>query len=91
MGMVAAVGICLRCFSSPVGAVRLLLSCWLRRYLRPCEQMLAHVPLLRAVCFHVSMLISKAFNETSSVRLCSAFSGLLGSASRVAVHHRSVS
>ena len=61
--------ICLCCFSSLVCAVQLLLSCWLHRFLCPCEQNddVHYFPLSHAVCSHVTMLMLKAFSETFSV------------------------
>ena len=81
--------ICLCCFSMPVCTVQLLLSCWIHRFLHPCEQMsatsLCHVqsaPKCWCWCWRPSTRLL--------VHLCSAFSGLLGSTSLV-VHHRTVS
>ena len=83
-------GICLCCFSSPVCTFQLLLSCWLCRFLHPCEQMLAtslchmqSAPKFWCWCWRPSTRLL--------VCLCSAFCGLLGSSSLVVVHHRTVS
>ena len=83
-------GICLYCFSLHVCAVHLLLSCWLCSVLWPCGQMLATSP-----CLMQSAPKCWCRCQRPSTRLlvclCSAFSGLLGSTSLVAVCHRTVS
>ena len=82
-------GICLCCFSSPLCTVQLLLSCWLCRFLHPCEQMLA-----TSLCLMQSAPKVQCWCQRPSMRLlvclCSTFSGLLGSTSLVAVCHRTV-
>ena len=65
-GSVCTVFPCLSAVS-PRLSVQLLLSCWLCRFLHPCEQMLATS--LITVCFHVSMMMLKAFNKTFRVSL----------------------
>ena len=86
-------GICLLCFSSLVCAVQLLLSCWLRGLLCPCEQNIdaRYFHLSRAVYSHVSMLMLKVFDETFSVSLYRFWSGQLRTAFLVAVPHRTIS
>ena len=89
-GMVVAAGDLFALLSSPVCAVQLVLSCCLCRFLCPCEQVLAtslclaqSAPNCQCWCWRPSMRLL--------VCLCSTFSGLLGSASLVAVCHRTVS